>query len=108
MVSLGDLAPPEKPTGRRYLTGRPDGQEAVWRNPRRYLVPKPSKGEPPHGKKATRKRRRVLYARRVFQRAPVETAMAMLWVSETDGGTNRESIAILLEVPRPLRTRILR
>ena len=52
MVSLGDLAPPEKPTGRRYLTGRPDGQEAVWRNPRRYLVPKPSKGEPPHGKKA--------------------------------------------------------
>ena len=26
MVSLGDLAPPEKPTGRRYLTGRPDGQ----------------------------------------------------------------------------------
>ena len=52
MVSLGDLAPPEKPTGRRYLTGRPDGQEAVWRNPRRYLVPKPSQGEPPHGKKA--------------------------------------------------------
>ena len=52
MVSLGDLAPPEKPTGRRYLTGRPDGQEAVWRNPRRYLVPKASKGEPPHGKKA--------------------------------------------------------
>ena len=49
MVSLGDLAPPEKPTGRRYLTGRPDGQEAVWRNPRRYLVPKASKGEPPLG-----------------------------------------------------------
>ena len=52
MVSLGDLAPPEKPTGRRYLTGRPDGQEAVWRNPRRYLEPKPIEGEPPHGKKA--------------------------------------------------------
>ena len=44
MVSLGDLAPPEKPTGRRYLTGRPDGQEAVWRNPRRYLVPKQVEG----------------------------------------------------------------
>ena len=70
MVSLGDLAPPEKPTGRRYLTGRPDGQEAVWRNPRRYLVPKPSEGRAAarqEGDQEPEGRRRDL----VVARAPV-------------------------------------
>lgn len=51
MVSLGELAPAVKPTGRRYLTGRPDDQETAWRKGQKYLVPKKAIGEAPHGKK---------------------------------------------------------